>query len=128
MEKRIHYKKRKGRKRRFLLQFVSLIFTVIIIQMYLQYTLDTTLSVINNRGVIPTRGTLILSTGVLLLLGSWLWALLGDVTLTNLLLIFVGGIMGVVNLEKTRQRTEPLYPSDLKMITASKSLLEMVSG
>ena len=96
--------------------------------MYLQYTLDTTLSVINNRGVIPTRGTLILSTGVLLLLGSWLWALLGDVTLTNLLLIFVGGIMGVVNLEKTRQRTEPLYPSDLKMITASKSLLEMVSG
>ncbi|NCU33248.1 MAG: teichoic acid glycosyl transferase, partial [Candidatus Moranbacteria bacterium] len=48
--------------------------------------------------------------------------------MTNLLLIFVGGIMGVVNLEKTRQRTEPLYPSDLKMITASKSLLEMVSG
>ena len=126
MEKRIHYKKRKGRKRRFLLQFVSLIFTVIIIQMYLQYTLDTTLSVINNRGVIPTRGTLILSTGVLLLLGSWLWALLGDVTLTNLLLIFVGGIMGVVNLEKTRQRTEPLYPSDFEMITASKSLLGMV--
>ena len=126
MEKRINYKKRKGRKRRFLLQFVSLILTVVIIQMFLQYTLDTTLSVINNRGVIPARGTLIVSTSVLLILGSWLWALMGDVMLANVLLIFVGGIMGVVNLEKTRQRTEPLYPSDFEMITASKSLLGMV--
>lgn len=126
MEKRIDYKKRKGRKRRFLLQFVSLIVTVIIIQMFLQYTLDTTLSVINNRGVIPARGTLIVSTSILLILGSWLWALMGDVMLANVLLIFVGGIMGVVNLEKTRQRTEPLYPSDFEMITASKSLLGMV--
>ena len=126
MEKRINYKKRKGRKRRFLLQFVSLILTVVIIQMFLQYTLDITLSVINNRGVIPARGTLIVSTSVLLILGSWLWALMGDVMLANVLLIFVGGIMGVVNLEKTRQRTEPLYPSDFEMITASKSLLGMV--
>ena len=126
MEKRINYKKRKGRKRRFLLQFVSLILTVVIIQMFLQYTLDTTLSVINNRGVIPARGTLIVSTSILLILGSWLWALMGDVMLANVLLIFVGGIMGVVNLEKTRQRTEPLYPSDFEMITASKSLLGMV--
>ena len=126
MEKRINYKKRKGRKRRFLLQFVSLIVTVVIIQMFLQYTLDTTLSVINNRGVIPARGTLIVSTSILLILGSWLWALMGDVMLANVLLIFVGGIMGVVNLEKTRQRTEPLYPSDFEMITASKSLLGMV--
>ena len=126
MEKRINYKKRKGRKRRFLLQFVSLILTVVIIQMFLQYTLDTTLSVINNRGVIPARGTLIVSTSILLILGSWLWALMGAVMLANVLLIFVGGIMGVVNLEKTRQRTEPLYPSDFEMITASKSLLGMV--
>ena len=126
MEKRINYKKRKGRKRRFLLQFVTLILTVIIIQMFLQYTLDTTLSVINNSGVIPSRGTLIVSTSVLLILGSWLWALMGDVMLANVLLIFIGGIMGVVNLEKTRQRTEPLYPSDFEMIAASKSLLGMV--
>ena len=126
MEKRINYKKRKGRKRRFLLQFVSLILTVVIIQMFLQYTLDITLSVINNRGVIPARGTLIVSTSVLLILGSWLWALMGDVMLANVLLIFIGGIMGVVNLEKTRQRTEPLYPSDFEMITESKSLLGMV--
>lgn len=126
MEKRRDYKERKGRKTRFLLQFVSLVLTVIILQMFLQYTLDTTLSVINIRGVIPARGTLIVSTSVLLILGAWLWALFGDVMLANVLLIFVGGIMGVVNLEKTRQRTEPLYPSDFEMITASKSLLGMV--
>lgn len=119
----------KGRGRLLLLHFFSLLATVLVVHLYLQWTqndLDAGL-VVNFVFAWHTEKFLI-STGVLVTLGLWLWALVGNVRLANALLLLAGGILGMATYEKMLQRNEPVYPSDLKMLTEATFLLEMLNG
>jgi len=118
----------KSRGRRLLLHFFSLLATVLAVHLYLQWTqndLDAGL-VVNFAFAWHTEKFLI-STGVLLTLGLWLWALLGNIRWANALLLLAGGMLGLATYEKMLQRNEPVYPSDLKMLTEAAFLLEMLN-
>lgn len=112
-----------------LLHCFSLLATVFVIHLYLQWTqndLDAGL-VVNFVFAWHTEKFLI-STGVLLTLGLWIWALVGNIRWANALLLLSGGILGMATYEKMLQRNEPVYPSDLKMLTEATFLLEMLNG
>jgi len=111
------------------LHFFSLLTTVFVVHLYLQWTqndLDAGL-VVNFAFAWHTEKFLI-STGVLLTLGLWLWALLGNIRWANAVLLLAGGMLGMATYEKMLQRNEPVYPSDLKMLTEAAFLLEMLNG
>lgn len=119
----------KSRGRILLLHFFSLLATVFVVHLYLQWTqndLDAGL-VVNFVFAWHTEKFLI-STGVLVTLGLWLWALAGNIRWANALLLLAGGILGMATYEKMLQRNEPVYPSDLKMLTEATFLLEMLNG
>lgn len=119
----------KSRGHILLLHFFSLLATVFVVHLYLQWTqndLDAGL-VVNFVFAWHTEKFLI-STGVLLTLGLWLWALVGNIRWANALLVLSGGILGMATYEKMLQRNEPVYPSDLKMLTEAAFLLEMLNG
>ena len=112
-----------------LLHCFSLLTTVVVVHLFLQWTqndLDAGL-VVNFVFAWHTEKFLI-STGVLMTLGLWLWALVGNIRLANALLLLSGGILGMATYEKMLQRNEPVYPSDLKMLTEATFLLEMLNG
>ncbi|MGB7473994.1 LTA synthase family protein [Trichococcus sp.] len=112
-----------------LLHCFSLLATVVVVHLFLQWTqndLDAGL-VVNFVFAWHTEKFLI-STGVLMTLGLWLWALVGNIRLANALLLLSGGILGMATYEKMLQRNEPVYPSDLKMLTEATFLLEMLNG
>lgn len=112
-----------------LLHCFSLLVTVFVVHLFLQWTqndLDAGL-VVNFIFAWHTEKFLI-STGVLVMLGLWLWALVGNIRLANALLVLSGGILGMATYEKMLQRNEPVYPSDLKMLTEATFLLEMLNG
>lgn len=56
----------------------------------------------------------------------WLWAVVGRPRKANLLFLLGTILMGLITFEKMRQRNEPLYPSDFRMVTELDFLLEMV--
>lgn len=119
----------KSRGNILLLHCFSLLVTVFVVHLFLQWTqndLDAGL-VVNFIFAWHTEKFLI-STGVLVMLGLWLWALVGNIRLANALLVLSGGILGVATYEKMLQRNEPVYPSDLKMLTEATFLLEMLNG
>lgn len=119
----------KSRRHILLLHFFSLLAVVFVIHLFLQWTqndLDAGL-VVNFVFAWHTEKFLI-STGVLLTLGLWLWALVGNIRWANALLVLSGGILGMATYEKMLQRNEPVYPSDLKMLTEATFLLEMLNG
>ena len=119
----------KSRGHLLLLHFFSLLMTVFVVHLYLQWTqndLDAGL-VVNFVFAWHTEKFLI-STGVVVTLGLWLWALLGNIRWANALLLLSGGILGMATYEKMLQRNEPVYPSDLKMLTEATFLLEMLNG
>ncbi|WP_086943695.1 LTA synthase family protein [Trichococcus pasteurii] len=119
----------KSRGHILLLHFFSLLATVFVVHLFLQWTqndLDAGL-VVNFVFAWHTEKFLI-STGVLLTLGLWLWALVGNIRWANALLLLSGGILGMATYEKMLQRNEPVYPSDLKMLTEATFLLEMLNG
>ncbi|CZQ83852.1 LTA synthase family protein [Trichococcus ilyis] len=119
----------RSRRHLLLLHCFSLLATVVLVHLYLQWTqngLDPGL-VVNFAFAWHTEKFLI-STGVLLTLGLWLWALLGNIRWTNALLLLAGGILGMATYEKMLQRNEPVYPSDLKMLTEVPFLLEMLNA
>jgi len=119
----------KSRGNILLLHCFSLLVTVFVVHLFLQWTqndLDAGL-VVNFVFAWHTEKFLI-STGVLVMLGLWLWALVGNIRLANALLVLSGGILGMATYEKMLQRNEPVYPSDLKMLTEATFLLEMLNG
>jgi phosphoglycerol transferase MdoB-like AlkP superfamily enzyme len=119
----------KSRGHLLLLHCFSLLATVFVVHLFLQWTqndLDSGL-VVNFVFAWHTEKFLI-STGVLVTLGLWLWALVGNIRLANALLLLSGGILGMATYEKMLQRNEPVYPSDLKMLTEATFLLEMLNG
>ena len=119
----------KSRGNILLLHCFSLLVTVFVVHLFLQWTqndLDAGL-VVNFIFAWHTEKFLI-STGVLVMLGLWLWALVGNIRLANALLVLSGGILGMATYEKMLQRNEPVYPSDLKMLTEATFLLEMLNG
>lgn len=119
----------KSRGNTLLLHCFSLLATVFVVHLFLQWTqndLDAGL-VVNFVFAWHTEKFLI-STGVLVTLGLWLWALVGNIRLANALLVLSGGILGMATYEKMLQRNEPVYPSDLKMLTEATFLLEMLNG
>ena len=119
----------KSRGHLLLLHCFSLLATVVVVHLFLQWTqndLDAGL-VVNFVFAWHTEKFLI-STGVLMTLGLWLWALVGNIRLANALLLLSGGILGMATYEKMLQRNEPVYPSDLKMLTEATFLLEMLNG
>lgn len=119
----------KSRKKILLLQFFSLLATILVVHLYLQWC---------QNGLNPTlvlqfvfawhTEKFLLSTGILLVSGLWMWALLGNIRLANAILLFAGGITGFATYEKMEQRNEPVYPSDFGMLTEVKFLLEMLNG
>lgn len=66
-------------------------------------------------------GTLILTT-----LYWWISALIGDRDIGAILFVGLSFVTGIVTYQKMLLRAEPLYPSDLSMITGFFSLLKMV--
>ena len=119
----------KSRGHLLLLHFFSLLATVFLVHLYIQWAqndLDAGL-VVNFVFAWHTEKFLI-STGVLVTLGLWLWALVGNIRWANALLLLSGGILGMATYEKMLQRNEPVYPSDLKMLTEASFLLEMLNG
>nr|WP_319214830.1 LTA synthase family protein [uncultured Trichococcus sp.] len=119
----------KSRGNILLLHCFSLLATVFVVHLFLQWTqndLDAGL-VVNFVFAWHTEKFLI-STGVLVTLGLWIWALVGNIRWANALLVLSGGILGMATYEKMLQRNEPVYPSDLKMLTEATFLLEMLNG
>lgn len=68
----------------------------------------------------------LLSMLVLMVPLLWLWALMGRPRRANLLFLVGTVLIGLITFEKMRQRNEPLYPSDFRMVTELGFLLEMV--
>lgn len=56
----------------------------------------------------------------------FLWALIGNIVITNALVLILALILGFSTNEKMRQRAEPLYPDDIRMITEIDFLMDML--
>ncbi|WP_414839634.1 LTA synthase family protein [Carnobacterium sp. TMP28] len=73
-------------------------------------------------------GLFLLGTGVLLVIYIWFNALIGNRLIAGSLLIVLSMILGVITQQKMLFREEPMYPSDLSMITSLPSILKMMNG
>lgn len=69
----------------------------------------------------------LISWGVLMILALWLWALLGNIRITEIIYFLTTIIIGYITFEKMNQRGEPFYPSDFRMITDLPFIMEMIS-
>lgn len=119
----------KGRGKMILFQFLSLLATVLVVHLYLQWCQNGLDSALVIQFVFAWHTEkFLLSTGILLVSGLWLWALFGNVRLANAILLFAGGVMGFATYEKMEQRNEPVYPSDFGMLTEVRFLLDMLNG
>lgn len=123
------YKGGKSRKKILLLQFFSLLATILAVHLYLQWCQNGLNPALVINFVFAWHTVkFLLSTGVLLAAGLWLWALSGNVRVTNAILLFAGGTVGFATYEKMRQRNEPVYPSDLEMVKEARFLLGMLTA
>lgn len=110
-----------------LLQAGGLLLTVFVSQFLLQwFQNDLDLSLVLNFIFSWHTEKFLISMLVLMVPVLWLWALIGRPWKANLLFVTAAAIIGLVTFEKMRQRDEPLYPSDFRMITEVDLLLEMV--
>ncbi|UJF15519.1 hypothetical protein LZ578_11230 [Jeotgalibaca sp. MA1X17-3] len=57
----------------------------------------------------------------------WLWALTGNIRVTNTIYLVATMIVGYITFEKMNQRGEPFYPSDFRMATDLPFLMDMIS-
>lgn len=63
---------------------------------------------------------------VLMVPALFLWALIGNIVITNALVLILALVFGFATNEKMRQRAEPLYPDDIRMITEIDFLMDML--
>ncbi|SEL28215.1 Phosphoglycerol transferase MdoB [Carnobacterium iners] len=70
----------------------------------------------------------LLGTGVLMILYIWFSSLIGNRLIAGFLLIILSMILGIITQQKMLFREEPMYPSDLSMITSLPSILKMMNG
>ncbi|MCA9766094.1 MAG: sulfatase-like hydrolase/transferase [Carnobacterium sp.] len=70
----------------------------------------------------------LLGTGVLLVIYIWFNALIGNRLIAGSVLIALSMILGIITQQKMLFREEPMYPSDLSMITSLPSILKMMNG
>lgn len=118
---------RGNQQRRLINQGLSLIVTVFLSQMLLQwFQNDLNISLVLQFTFQWHTIKFLISLCVLLVPAVWLWSLIGNVKIVNILFLSISMGIGFATFEKMRQRGEPLYPSDLQMLTNPSFLLEML--
>lgn len=114
-------------KAKVLRQVLSIIFTTFISQLLLQwFQNDLRMDLVINFTFLWHTEKFFLSWMVLMVPALWLWALLNNAKVVNLIMIGSSALTGFITYEKMSQRDEPLYPADFKMIFEVDFLLKML--
>lgn len=112
----------------FFLQLLSLIVVVFISQLLLQWFQNQLNFNLVSKFVFDWHTEkFLISWGVLMIPALWLWALIGNIRITNAIYLVTTIIMGYITFEKMNQRGEPFYPSDFRMATDLPFIMEMIS-
>lgn len=108
-------------------QFLSLAAVVFLSQLLLQwFQNELNLELVFRFAFQWHMEKFLISWCVLMVPALFLWSLLGNVKLVNVLYLFTATVLGYITFEKMQQRGEPFYPSDFRMAGEISFLLEML--
>ena len=108
-------------------QFVSLVLVVFLSQLLLQW-FQNDLNIARVFDFVFSWHTekFLISWAVMMIPALWLWAVIGNIKMVEVIYLVVSAVMGYITYEKMGQRGEPFYPSDFRMATDLPFLLEMI--
>lgn len=109
-------------------QLLSFLLSTFISQLILQWFQNKlNIGLVINFTFLWHTEKFIISWGILMLVALWLWAVINNAKVVNLLIVSSSMVMGYLTYEKMNQREEPLYPADFKMALEIDFLLKMIS-
>lgn len=109
-------------------QVLSLILATFFCQVLLQlFQNDLRMDLVINFIFLWHTEKFIISWVVLMVVAGWLWAVVNNIHVVNLIMIGSATLIGFTTYEKMSQRDEPLYPADFRMIFEIDFIAKMVT-